>query len=125
MKIDFELLEKMVDAGASGAVVLAYLKDQYGRDEKRRAADRMRKTLENNRKPSENLGIPGNSTRFRKVSAKDPAVMDAATWEQIVETYKKVGRWSRDAGPDPESPACRCPRELLEKHGIKPAEAVQ
>jgi len=125
MKIDFELLEKMVDAGASGAVVLAYLKDQHGRNEKRREADRMRKTTENKRNPSENLGIPRNSARFRKLSANDPASMDEAAWDQVLATYKTVGKWSRHAGPDPESPSCRCPPALLEKHGIKLPAGVQ
>jgi uncharacterized protein YdaU (DUF1376 family) len=39
-------------------------------------------------------------------------------WESVVKTYKIVGRWSRDAGPEPPSPACRCPAELLAKYGI-------
>jgi uncharacterized protein YdaU (DUF1376 family) len=46
------------------------------------------------------------------------------TWESVVKTYKEVGRWSRDAGPEPPSPACRCPRDILEKHGIKLLEAA-
>jgi hypothetical protein len=108
MKIDFEMLEKMVDAGASGAVVLAFLKEQYVKGEKRREADKLRKSAEN----SGNVRKAGGNVR--------KAVEN--NWDAILETYKTVGRWSRHAGPDPESPACRCPRELLEKHGIKPAE---
>jgi hypothetical protein len=45
-----------------------------------------------------------------------PPPMD---WDAVLTTYKKVGHWSRDAGPDLESPACRCPPEFLEKHGLK------
>ena len=40
-------------------------------------------------------------------------------WEQVVVTYKKIGLWSRNAGPSPDSPACRCPREILAKHGVR------
>lgn len=40
-------------------------------------------------------------------------------WEAILATYKKTRYWSRWAGPDPESAACRAPIDLLEKHGIK------
>jgi len=36
-------------------------------------------------------------------------------WEPIVRTWTKTGYWSHQAGPDPESPACRCPRDLIEK----------
>jgi len=43
-------------------------------------------------------------------------------WDAILTTYKRFGHWSRYAGPDPDSPACRCPRELLAKYGL--GEAV-
>lgn len=114
MKIDFEMLEKMVEAGASGAVLLAFLKEQYVKGEKRREADKLRKSSE-------------NSGKLRKAGGNVRKTMEAVenNWDSIIETYKKVGQWSRHAGPDPESPACRCPRELLEKHGIKLAEGVQ
>ena len=39
-------------------------------------------------------------------------------WDAICETYKKFKLWSRWEGPGPESPACRCPREILVKHGL-------
>jgi len=42
----------------------------------------------------------------------------AFDWEAVVRTYHKTGYWSAQAGPDPESPACKCPREILEKHAI-------
>ena len=46
-----------------------------------------------------------------------PTKMDAAfDWDAVIRTYHKTGYWSPQAGPDPESPACRCPREILEKH---------
>ena len=44
-------------------------------------------------------------------------------WENVVSFYARTRRWSRDAGPDPESPACRAPPEVLRKHGIQPLGA--
>jgi hypothetical protein len=46
------------------------------------------------------------------------AVTAAMDWEKILTSYKKFGHWSKYAGPDPASPACLCPKEMLEKHGI-------
>lgn len=40
MKIDFDMLEKMVSAGATGGVVVAYLREQDTRLEPKRARDR-------------------------------------------------------------------------------------
>jgi hypothetical protein len=39
-------------------------------------------------------------------------------WDDVLTSYKKYGRWSRWAGPDLDSPACQCPQEMLEKHGL-------
>jgi hypothetical protein len=47
-------------------------------------------------------------------------------WDLVLSSYKKFGHWSRSAGPDPDSPACRAPSEMLIKHGIRSSsEAVQ
>lgn len=47
-----------------------------------------------------------------------PAMKDAEfNWAAVVKTYRRTGYWSPQAGPDPESPACKCPRELLEQTG--------
>jgi hypothetical protein len=51
------------------------------------------------------------------------AVAFAATeqetdWDAVLMMFKKSGHWSRFAGPDPDSPACRAPPELLEKYGL-------
>jgi hypothetical protein len=114
MKIDFELLEKMVEAGASGSVLLAYLKEQHAKGEKQRESDRTRKSKENLGKPrksSENSGNGRNSTEI--------------DWDGVVRNYKKSGIWSRWAGADPGMPACKCPLEVLEKYGLlKPQEAT-
>jgi hypothetical protein len=37
-----------------------------------------------------------------------------------VKLFAKIGRWSAQFGPDPASPACRCPKHILEKHNIDP-----
>jgi hypothetical protein len=114
MKIDFELLEKMVEAGASGSVIVAYLKDQHAKGEKRRDADNLRKRSGNLRKSGGNVKV---SASFRKHSAQIPLTDEQ--WEETLSAYKKYGLWSKYAGPEPESPACRCPRELLAKFDIQ------
>jgi hypothetical protein len=40
-------------------------------------------------------------------------------WENVVAFYKRTRVWSRNAGPDPDSPACQAPPEVLRKHGIQ------
>lgn len=42
----------------------------------------------------------------------------AVDWEAAVKSWKRFGRWARGIGPDPESPACRAPPEILAAHGI-------
>jgi len=55
-----------------------------------------------------------------------PTKMDAVfDWESVVKLYTKTGRWSSQAGPDPESSACRCPREILEKHALLAMRAAE
>jgi hypothetical protein len=39
-------------------------------------------------------------------------------WDKTAALYAKTGHWSRWAGPAPDHNGCRCPREVLEKHGI-------
>lgn len=41
-------------------------------------------------------------------------------WDAVLKTFKETGHWSRWAGPDLSSPACRAPPEMLTKHGILP-----
>jgi len=36
-------------------------------------------------------------------------------WAVAANSWKKFGTWPRGYGSDPESPACQCPRELLER----------
>jgi hypothetical protein len=40
-------------------------------------------------------------------------------WDSICATYKKFGIWSKHApGNSPDTSSCRCPPEILAKHGI-------
>jgi len=58
-----------------------------------------------------------NDQRFHDyaVSSFDEQAPAPIDWEPIVRTWTKTGYWSHQAGPDPESPACRCPRDIIEK----------
>jgi hypothetical protein len=47
-----------------------------------------------------------------------PEEFSEATWDGMARFYAQTGRWARDAGPDPMSPACKCPTAILERHGI-------
>jgi hypothetical protein len=42
----------------------------------------------------------------------------AVDWEAICASYKKFGHWSKQGGKSPDSGSCRCPPEILAKHGI-------
>jgi hypothetical protein len=55
-----------------------------------------------------------------KAPPRQPVVMRAedVDWDATLKTFKETGYWSRWAGPDLTSPACRCPPEMLTKHGL-------
>jgi len=38
--------------------------------------------------------------------------------DKVAEMFKKTGVWSRYAGPEPGMTGCKCPPEILAKHGI-------
>lgn len=61
-----------------------------------------------------------NDQRFQDyaVTAFDDA--KPFDWEAVFVSYTKFKHWSRDAGPDPTSPACRAPVEILRKYGFEP-----
>jgi uncharacterized protein YdaU (DUF1376 family) len=41
-------------------------------------------------------------------------------WARTCDLFVKGIRWPKAGyGPDPDSPACRCPREILLKHGLR------
>lgn len=43
---------------------------------------------------------------------------EEVNWDDVLTMYKKMGHWSKWAGPDPSSPACRAPADMLAKHGL-------
>jgi hypothetical protein len=47
-----------------------------------------------------------------------PEQFTESDWDKVAAFYARTGRWQRDAGPDPMSLACQCPRAILKKHGI-------
>jgi hypothetical protein len=50
---------------------------------------------------------------------QEPALITSdIDWDAVLTSYKKFGHWSKQAGPDLESPACRAPPEMLEKYGL-------
>ena len=59
-----------------------------------------------------------NQQRFIDLAPIVEAKPEADIWDAVLTSYKKFGIWSRHAGPDPESPACRCPRDKLAQFGI-------
>lgn len=40
--------------------------------------------------------------------------------DKVAEMFKKTGVWSKYAGPEPGMLGCRCPVEILQKHGLVP-----
>lgn len=45
-------------------------------------------------------------------------------WDNIASFWVRAGRWQRGHGPEPGMGGCRCPPEILEKHGIDPATGM-
>jgi DNA-binding MarR family transcriptional regulator len=67
--------------------------------------------------PAEETWMIGAAERL----GKSPPSSETAPpdWNVVIELYKRTGHWSRWAGPDPESPACQAPRNLLAKYGLR------
>lgn len=53
-------------------------------------------------------------------SPTKPFVPTEKDWDGAVRIYASNGRWSIQFGPEPTSPACRCPPHLLEKYMPNP-----
>jgi hypothetical protein len=66
--------------------------------------------------PAEETWMLGAAERLGKQPTTGSVAPD---WNVVIELYKRTGHWSRWAGPDPESPACKAPPDLLEKHGLR------
>ncbi len=60
-----------------------------------------------------------NQQRYADSAGHAPDTGPDEHWDAILDSYVRFGHWSKYAGPGPDSPACRCPRALLEKHGIR------
>jgi hypothetical protein len=61
-----------------------------------------------------------NQQRFQDIAAASFAAEPSAiNWDNVLAFYKRTKVWTRDVGPDPDSPACRAPAELLEKYGLR------
>jgi hypothetical protein len=46
------------------------------------------------------------------------ADQDDINWDAVLTTYKRMGIWSKHAGPDLDSPECRAPADMLAKYGF-------
>lgn len=47
-----------------------------------------------------------------------PMTAEEVNWDEVLATFKKIGHWSKWAGPDLSSPACRAPLEMLAKYDL-------
>jgi hypothetical protein len=47
-----------------------------------------------------------------------PMTAEEVNWDDVLATFKKIGHWSKWAGPGLDSPACRAPPEMLAKYGL-------
>lgn len=66
--------------------------------------------------PAEETWMIGAAERLGKTPSSSST--GPPDWKVVLELYKKTGHWSKWAGPDPESPSCQVPRDLLEQYGI-------
>jgi hypothetical protein len=57
-----------------------------------------------------------HATRPESPSERAAAQVDM---DKVAEMFKKTGVWSRYAGPEPGMTGCKCPPEILTKHGIE------
>lgn len=60
-----------------------------------------------------------NQQRFQDQAVASFDARAQFDWDTVLTSYKKFGHWSREAGPDLNSPACRAPKEMLEKYGLE------
>lgn len=97
MKIDFDMLDKMVAAGASGAVVVAYLREQDARKAGKRAADKTRIAGKRTAKRAtrrDNLPTPSDNARQVATLSDTPR---ARLFREGTEALIVLGRAERAA----------------------------
>jgi hypothetical protein len=71
--------------------------------------------------------------RWKERKAKDAPkasvrteVNGPADWDSACITWTKFGRWPRSGmGGEPGMLSCRCPPEILRKHGVDPSTGVK
>lgn len=57
-----------------------------------------------------------------EVSKADPGfVPTERDWDSAAKIYAQIGRWNVAFGPEPTSPACRCPPDILAKYIVNHA----
>lgn len=57
-----------------------------------------------------------------EVSKADPNyVPTERDWDSAAKIYAQIGRWNVSFGPEPTSPACRCPPDILAKYIVNQA----
>lgn len=59
--------------------------------------------------------------RAQATKAKAPPRIEvnvSENWDAACDQWVKLGRWPRNHGPDPSSPACRAPPDVRAAHGI-------
>lgn len=84
----------------------------------RRHAEEMRKLK---RIGTEFVPMPASWLNSEDFSESAMAALEVPTtinWGSVISFYKQTGRWSAQAGPDPDSPACKAPPELLREFGL-------
>ncbi len=94
MKIDLDLIEKMVAAGASGSVVLAYLRDLDAKAAPVRAKDKVRKRTERKRT---NVDIPRTSADTDRQEATLTDTPRARLFREGSAVLMTMGRTERAA----------------------------
>jgi hypothetical protein len=68
------------------------------------------------RRDKEVVKAPQRVELFKGAAA--PYVPTDRDWDFAAKMYASAGRWNLAYGPEPTSPACRCPPSILAKHGV-------
>jgi hypothetical protein len=74
------------------------------------------------------LDWPATWRKWIRSSKVKPSLASAARvigedWDAACQQWKRIRRWPKGHGNDPDSPNCRAPADVLRKHGIQPMGA--